>query len=132
MFALIAAGTVAQVAPDAFPVAPPLSWVDCTAAPGVAPGWTYDGTAFQMPPAPAPAAPPVQISPLQFMARFTAAETAGIAAAALSSSALFLWFMQASAASYIDLTDPRTKAGLDALVAAGLLTADRQTAVLTP
>ena len=107
-----------------------LEWV--LADPGVVPGWSFDGTQFN-PPAPRPQPPPsTQISPLQFIARFTAAETGAIAQAALSNAAMLMWLVQASAASYIDLADPRTKAGLDSLVAAGLLTASRETAILTP
>lgn len=34
------------------------------------------------------------------------------------------------AASFITLADPRTEAGLDALVSAGLLTAARKTAIV--
>ena len=106
-----------------------LTWV--TAPAEVAAGWTYDGATFHPPAAPAPPAQ-TQLTPLEFMARFTQAESAAIAGAALGNAALFLWFLQAMGASYVDLTDARTKTGLDALVAAGLLTADREAAILTP
>ena len=132
MFALIANGTVAQVAAVTFPVAEPLEWVECSTTPGVAPGWLYDGALFTAPAAPPPPAPTTQISPLQFIARFTPAETAAISAAALGNAAMLMWLVQASAASFIDLADPRTKAGLDSMVGAGLLTAAREAEILAP
>ncbi len=82
--------------------------------------------------APVVASPPTQLPPLTFLARFTAAEEAAIAQAALSNASILLWLTKAGAAQYIDLADPNTKAGMDALVAAGLLTAARETAILTP
>lgn len=107
-----------------------LTWVEATA--GVAPGWTYNDTAFAAPPAP-PAPPPVTtMTPLVFMARFTDAETTAIHTAAMGNAALFGWLLQCAAATDVDLTDPRTKAGLDALVSAGLLTAEREAVILAP
>lgn len=82
-------------------------------------------------PDPAPALAPVtQMSPLVFIGRFTAAEQAAVAAAAQTSAAMLLWLTQLSAAQYIDVTDPRTIAGINMLVTAGLLTADRVPEIL--
>ncbi len=76
--------------------------------------------------------PSPQLSPLVFIGRFTPAEQSAIVTAAQSNAAMLLWLVQAAGAQYIDLTDQRTKAGLDALVTAGFLTAERETAILTP
>ena len=134
MWARIENGTVVELVSvnPAGRYHPSLLWVDCTGVPNIALGWIYTGADFTAPSAPPPAPPPTQISPLEFMARLTPAETTAISTAALGNAALLMWLVQASAAQYIDLTDPRTKEGLDALVAAGLLTADRAAAVLTP
>ena len=82
--------------------------------------------------APVPAAPtPItKLSSNQFMALFTIAEQTAIVGAAMSNVALSLWYGKMLGADYVDLTDPQTKDGLDALVAAGLLTAAREALVL--
>jgi len=41
-----------------------------------------------------------------------------------------LWYDRMLAASFITLADPRTEAGLDVLVAAGLLTAERKAEIV--
>ena len=82
-------------------------------------------------PDPAPA-PPVSttLSPLQFIARFTAAEQTAIATAGQSNAQISLFLTRAAAADYIDLADPQTSGGVEALVSAGLLTQARTTAIL--
>ena len=138
MFARIDKGVVAELFQppkgvairDCFP--PSLTWVDCGDTPDVAQGWLYDGAAFSPPPAPAPAAKPTRISPLAFIGRFTPAEQASIAQAAMANAQLFLWFNKLTAAQEVDLGDQETKDGLAALVSAGLLSADRAAAVLLP
>lgn len=50
MKALILNGTVVQVAEEAFEVAEPLHWLDCTE--DVQPGYTLEGTTFVAPPVP--------------------------------------------------------------------------------
>lgn len=75
-----------------------------------------------------PASPRV-IAPLEFLLRFTGAERTAVRAAATVSPELADWIDQARFAREIDLDAPTTAAGLDALVAAGLLTADRRAAV---
>jgi hypothetical protein len=81
---------------------------------------------------------PKVIPSLAFLARFTADESSAIQTAALAnpptagSLALHLYLLQLGAATVVDLTSPLTAAGLDALVTAGLLTADRKTAILQP
>jgi hypothetical protein len=76
-----------------------------------------------------PASPRV-IAPLEFLLRFTASERAAIRAGAAASPELADWIDQARFAREIELDAPTTAAGLDALVAAGLLTAERRAAVL--
>lgn len=70
--------------------------------------------------------------PLEFQARFTAQESAAIYAAAVGNAQLLGMLIQQASARYIDLTDPQTIAGVNALVSAGLLTQDRATEILTP
>jgi hypothetical protein len=79
----------------------------------------------------AAAPPPRQLAPLDFMALFTEAELEAIVAATIQTAAIKLWYDRMLAARYIDLDDPLTSAGLDALVAAGLLTAARTASVLS-
>jgi hypothetical protein len=75
---------------------------------------------------------PVVLTWLAFRARFTAPEQAAIMAAALANAALFSFLLDAAGAAYIDVTDPRTVAGVQALVGAGLVTSQRATIILTP
>jgi hypothetical protein len=81
-------------------------------------------------PSPLPPAPPPVLSYLQFRALFTVAENAAIMTAAQQNHAVLDWLLQAAGAGRIDLADAAVKAGLDALVAAGLLTSARETAIL--
>jgi hypothetical protein len=120
-------GIVVGVFEVAFPVVADLEWVDAGDGTGITAYATrWDGSAF----VPAVAARRV-IAPLEFLQRFTAAEWASIRAAAAASAALADWIDQARFAREIDLDAAPTSAGLDALVAAGLLTAERGTAVLS-
>ncbi len=88
-------------------------------------------------PAPTVAADSV-ITSFAYMQRFTATETAAIQTAALASPPtetslqIFNWLMMVAAAGTIDLTNTTVTTGMAALVAAGLLTQDRATAILTP
>lgn len=72
----------------------------------------------------------ISISYLDFRALFTETENSAIMMAALQNHVILDWVLQAAGAGQIYLSDPRTKAGLDALVAAKILTADRETAIL--
>ena len=125
----IANGAVAEVLP-ALPVGLPpallATYVDVTwSEPKV--GWIYSHGMFY---APSVAAPALTLTSLQFLALFTPAEQTAVATAALATPALMLWFMQAMGAESISLSDPRTVAGIAALVGAGLLTAARESQVL--
>ena len=123
---------IVAAAPTVGPASYLATFVDVSAlTPEPAVGWTYDGKSFAAPTV-AAAVKATTMSPLAFFARFTDAETSALHQAALGNAAVLGYLLSAAAAQVIDLADPRTKAGLDALVAAGLLTADRETAILAP
>jgi hypothetical protein len=84
-------------------------------------------------PDPAPTPPPSPIiSRAAFWNLFTPSEQAAIVGGAQSDVTLGVWLQTAQTYDQIDLSSPLTKAGLDALVAAGVLTSDRETEILTP
>ena len=95
-------------------------------------GWAISGGKLvaHVPPVPVPQ-PITILSPRAFLARFTEAETVAIFTAAQTNVVVAIW-KDTALAGDIDLTDPQTSAGLDALVAAGLLTATRKAAILAP
>ncbi len=139
MWALVCEGKVVQVEASKFDVHPSLEWVDLGSnSEGVAPGWSYDGSAF----APPPAEPPsTVISYAEFEARFTPGEFDAAtdfvfetdpATGKPARRALIQALQRAVARNSVDLASPRTAAFLDALVAAGILTAARKTEILTP
>jgi hypothetical protein len=67
---------------------------------------------------------------LAFRDRFTAAEELAITTAAMSQPAIRVFLDRSTAAAEINLDDPRIVAGIDALVAAGLLAPARRAAIL--
>ena len=71
-----------------------------------------------------------QFTSLQFLDLFTEAEQLAVATAAMQSAQVKLWYDRLLAAMFITLADPRTAAGLDALVAIGLLTATRRDEII--
>jgi hypothetical protein len=86
--------------------------------------------AWQFPGWSAPPARSGEIAPLAFIARFTAAERAAIRAAAAGSAELADWLDRARFARVIDLAAAETVAGMNALVAAGLLSGARRKHIL--
>lgn len=81
--------------------------------------------------APTPPAPPAtSCTPLQFIDRFTEAEQLAVVSATLAVPQVKLWYDKLIAATEVVFADPRVAAGLDALVAAGLLTQARSEAIL--
>jgi hypothetical protein len=87
--------------------------------------------AFYRPPVPSSLFQPSRrFTWLEFMALFTDAEKLAIAQAAMTNVQVKLWYDQALGASYVDLDDIRTNAGVLALVPAGLLTQARATQIL--
>jgi len=83
-------------------------------------------------PPPAPPTPEAQtrMTPLEFIDRFTETEQLAIVTATMNVPAVKLWYDKLLAASFVDLADPRLSAGLDVLVQAGLLTAERRAVIL--
>lgn len=146
MFARILGGQVAELfqpPPDtnmADRFNPAMQWVDCTAVPAVARGWTFDGTTFAAPAAVAAPTPPASpmVAPYIYFKRFTAAETDAIHTAALASPPtpqslqLFNFILLAASLSEVNLLDPITVNGHQMLVSVGLLTAARSATILTP
>ena len=73
---------------------------------------------------PQPSAP--SFTAMQFLDLFTEDEQLAVASAAMQSPQVKLWYDRLLAASFITIEDPRTEAGLQALVGAGLLTQARK------
>ena len=67
---------------------------------------------------------------LEFFDRFTDTEQVAIYDAAKTVTAIQVWLDKFKLASDIDVTDPRTIAGINALEAAGLLAAGRAAEIL--
>lgn len=81
------------------------------------------------------AAPPVfktQFTSLEYLDRFTQDEQEAIVGATYSNVQIKLYYDRLLAATFIDLDDPRTEAGIDALIAAELLAPDRKAALMQP
>jgi hypothetical protein len=78
-----------------------------------------------------PKGPP---TPRQWLERLAPATQAAItrAAAADATGAMLLWLMKAAGNPTIDVTSAETQQGVAALLAAGVITAADQTALLTP
>lgn len=95
-------------------------------------GWELVGTALVDPTG--EAQPSKKVSKLKMLERFTDAEIAGIEAFAAQSNsyayALRGAMRKQSVAAYIDLALPQTIAGINNLVALGLLTAERASVIL--
>jgi len=75
--------------------------------------------------------PPPVWTPLEFIERFAEAEQLAIKAASRTNDALDLWFDKLRAAQVVVADDPRTVAGMKALVDAGLITAARRDEILS-
>jgi hypothetical protein len=74
--------------------------------------------------------PSRQFTWIEFTDLFTPAEEEAVMAAALRSAPLLSWVLKAAGASYVDLDDPRTSAGIALLVQAGLLTQARADTIM--
>jgi len=101
----------------------------------VQPGWHYNGTKFT-PPAPIEP-PPVSriITPRAFRLRFTAEEKAALTLAAskgleAGDASLQVFLDDLSASQEVDLDHPELRAGMDAVVAAKLMTKARAAEIL--
>jgi hypothetical protein len=99
-------------------------------AAAVAAGWTDVSASW--PPAPAAPSAPTVISSSAFLDRFTDAEDIAIHTAAQTSAAVASFLTRLAVTKTIDLKNPKIEAAIKALVVANLLTAARETAILTP
>lgn len=83
------------------------------------------------PPAPEPA-PPVypRFTALEMLDLFTEPEQLAVVQATMTEAAVKLWYDRLLAADYVNYEDPRVDAGLQALVAAGLLTPERKAEIV--
>lgn len=73
-----------------------------------------------------------QFTSLEFLDRFTEEEQLAVVSATLINPVIKLWYDRLLAASFIDLADPRTEAGIDALIAAELIAPERKEALMQP
>ena len=96
-------------------------------------GQTYDGLgpipSWLSTEAPEPEPiPPVypQFTALEMLDLFTESEQLAVVEATMSAPAVKLWYDRLIAATFVTYEDPRTEGGLQALVDAGLITADRK------
>lgn len=80
------------------------------------------------------AVPPPRPTPRQWLERLSPATQSAITAAAAkdASGALLLWMLKAAGNPAIDVTSAETVQGVGALVAAGIITAADQAALLAP
>lgn len=80
---------------------------------------------------PVPPAPVRVLTKLQYMERFTDAELAAIYTAAKSVVQVEIWLEKFKLATEVNLDDPATGAGLQAMEAAGLLAPGRAAEILS-
>lgn len=101
---------------------------------GVAIGDSGDPATWPAPVvSPEPPSPPTvkaPLTPLQFFDRFTDEEQLAIVTATMQVPQVKLWYDKLIAATSVVEEDPRLATGLDALVAFGLLAAERRAMVL--
>lgn len=69
-------------------------------------------------------------TPLELLELFTEEEQLAVVSATMSNAAIKLWYDKLLAASFITYEDPRTEAGLQALVDNGLLTPERKAEIV--
>jgi hypothetical protein len=69
-------------------------------------------------------------APLELLELFNEGEQLAVVAATMSNAAIKLWYDKLLAASFITYEDPRTEAGLQALVDNGLLTPERKAEIV--
>lgn len=100
--------------------------------PGVSPGWTWDGTAFEMPPSLQEAPEPARtMSRIQFLKRIQPETRIAIRAAAKSDPVIEDALALLDATPEVDLDDPDTVRFVGYLTSvANLLTAEQAAAIL--
>lgn len=67
-----------------------------------------------------------QLTSLEYLDLFTEAEQLAVVGATMTVPAVKLWYDRVLAASFVTYADPRTEAGLQALVESTLLTPERK------
>ena len=98
-------------------------------------GWAFNGSTLSPPPS-STAAPTMKITKLALQNRFTDAENIAILMYVSDATKPYRFAVQMvinklGLATYIDLNRADTRAGVHLLVVAGILTSDRETAILT-
>lgn len=83
----------------------------------------------EIPEQPQPAAYP-RFSALEMLDLFTEAEQLAVVQATMANAAVKLWYDRMIAATFVTYEDPRTDGGLQALVTAGLITAERKAEIV--
>lgn len=71
-----------------------------------------------------------RFSSLEFLERFTEQEQLTVVTATMQNPQVKLWYDKLLAAEYVDINDPRTEGGIDALISAGLIQASRKSTLL--
>lgn len=98
---------------------------------GVGIGWTYEHNEFKAPVIIEPVIEPkTTLTKLEYMNRFTDTELTGIYTAAKSVVEIEIWLEKFKVTTEVDLTDPRTVSGVQALEDAGLIAAGRAQEIL--
>jgi hypothetical protein len=80
---------------------------------------------------PEPVTTPRIVTKLALRYRLTDAEYVGILTAAKTDVSVAAWVETFNIVNQVNLDDPRTKSGLNMMVSKGLLTAERETEILT-
>lgn len=93
--------------------------------------WVYQDIPSEIEPEPIPQFK-TQFTSLEFLDRFTDQEQLDVVEATMGVAQVKLWYDRLLAASFIDIADIRTAAGLDALITASLLQAHRKAEILAP
>lgn len=128
-FALISGNTVVQIVEQDDTPTVEGQWIEVTGL-LVGPGFTYDGTTFT----PSVNNEQRHITQLAFLNRFTDAEAVAIDLASIGATvqaaSLRRYMQKVNAAKFIDLNRTDTRAGVQALEAAGLLASGRAALIL--
>lgn len=127
-FAIINSNTVENIAIADSPLT--ADWIDLTDIdPQPGSGWAYLAGVFTAPVAATPT-PTRTLSKLQYMNLFTDSELAAIYTAAKTVVQVEVWLDKFRVTSEVNLDDPRTISGVQALEAAGLLVTGRAAEIL--
>lgn len=104
-----------------------MDWRDATPLPANIRAATPDEIAANL-----ASAPPTILNPADFLARFTPQEQIAVQQAAIVNAQIALGLTEGLARGSIDLHGPLLGSWMQGLVAAGCITADRMTVIMTP